>query len=101
MLSNNIIGIIMHTLLVSLFSDVRLTFPCISGIQGQYHRSPLGSQSKCLRGGLIGLMENSVCPAVSEGRSIMLIVGVCLSPEFTFDHFCMFANAVCISAVLS
>lgn len=92
----------MHTLPVSLFSGVRLSFPCISRIQGQHHRSPLGSQSECLlRGGLIGLMENSVCPAISEGRSIILIVGVCLSPEFTFGHFCMLANAVCISAVLS
>lgn len=38
---------------------------------------------------------------IPKGRSIMLVVGVFFSPEFAFGHFYLFANTVCVSAVLS
>lgn len=47
------------------------------------------------------LAASHLCPKISKVRSIMLMAGVSSSSGFAFDHFYIFVNAFCMSAVLA
>lgn len=47
------------------------------------------------------LAASHLCPKISKVRSIMLMAGVSSSSGFAFDHFYIFVNAFCMSALFA